>query len=127
MKKQNKTEKQKKPPKTNELTIYPTLCRNVTIFYRKKLASIKNVQEKLKPCSDSKWKYFKPLFHWWWQSCKNSMATYSSFQRTWYFTFSRWCPFIKILSSEIISELLLFSQLLNSKSYARFQIFVCTK
>ena len=54
MKKQNKTEKPKKNPKTNELTIYPTLCRNVTIFYRKKLASIKNVQEKLKPCSDSK-------------------------------------------------------------------------
>ena len=50
--KQNR--KTKKTPKTNELTIYPTLCRNVTIFYLKKLASIKNVQEKLKPCSDSK-------------------------------------------------------------------------
>ena len=51
--KQNKQKKNKKK-QTNELTIYATLCRNVTIFYRKKLASLFHVQEKLKPCSDSK-------------------------------------------------------------------------
>ena len=38
----------------NELTIYATLCRNVTIFYRQKLASLFQVQEKLKKCRNSK-------------------------------------------------------------------------
>ena len=52
--KQNKQKKKTKKKQTNELTIYATLCRNVTIFYRKKPASLFHVQEKLKPCSDSK-------------------------------------------------------------------------
>ena len=39
--------------KGNELTIYAILCRNVTIFYRQKLASLFQVQEKLKSCRDS--------------------------------------------------------------------------
>ena len=34
--------------KTNELTIYGTLCQNVTIFYRQELASLFRVQEKIK-------------------------------------------------------------------------------
>ena len=38
----------------NELTIHATLCRNVTIFYRQKLASLFQVQEKLKKCRNSK-------------------------------------------------------------------------
>ena len=36
--------------KSNELTIYGKLCRNVTIFYRQELASLFQVQEKLKAC-----------------------------------------------------------------------------
>ena len=39
---------------TNELTIYGILCRNVTAFYRHKLASLFQVQEKLKACRSSK-------------------------------------------------------------------------
>ena len=39
---------------TNELTIYGILCRNVTIFYRQVLASLFQVQEKLKACRSSK-------------------------------------------------------------------------
>ena len=34
--------------KTNQLTIYGILCQNVTIFYREELASLLQVQEKLK-------------------------------------------------------------------------------
>ena len=37
-----------------ELTIYATLCRNVTIFYRRELASLFQAQEKLKTCRNSK-------------------------------------------------------------------------
>ena len=40
--------------KTNELTIYEKLCGNVTIFYRQQLASLSQMQEKLKPCRSSK-------------------------------------------------------------------------
>ena len=40
--------------KTNESAIYAILCRNVTIFDRQKLASLFQVQEKLKACGNSK-------------------------------------------------------------------------
>ena len=40
--------------KTNELTIYRTLCWNVTKFYLKELVSLFQVQEKLKACRSSK-------------------------------------------------------------------------
>ena len=40
--------------KTNELTIYGVLYRNVTIFYRQELASLFQVQEKLEACRSSK-------------------------------------------------------------------------
>ena len=40
--------------KTNQLTIYGILCQNVVIFYRQELASLFQVQEKLKPFRSSK-------------------------------------------------------------------------
>ena len=40
--------------KINELTIYRIFCRNVKIFYRQELASLFQVQEKLKACRNSK-------------------------------------------------------------------------
>ena len=40
--------------KANELTIYEKLCRKVTIFYRQELASLFQVQEKLKACRNLK-------------------------------------------------------------------------
>ena len=40
--------------KANELTIYGKLCRNVTIFCWQELASLFQVQEKLKVCRSSK-------------------------------------------------------------------------
>ena len=40
--------------KTNELTIYGVLCRNVTTFYRQEVPSLFQVQEKLKACRSSK-------------------------------------------------------------------------
>ena len=40
--------------KTNELTVYGVFCRNVSIFYRQELASLFQVQEKLKPSRNSK-------------------------------------------------------------------------
>ena len=39
---------------TNELTIYAILCRNVTKFYRQEVASLFQVQQKLKACKNSK-------------------------------------------------------------------------
>ena len=36
--------------KTNTLVIYGILCRNVTMFYRQEIASLFQVQEKLKAC-----------------------------------------------------------------------------
>ena len=41
----------------NEWTIYATLCQNVAIFYRQELASLFQVQEKVKTCRDSKWNF----------------------------------------------------------------------
>ena len=38
----------------NELIIYAILCQNVTIFYRQKLTSLSQVQEKLTFCRQSK-------------------------------------------------------------------------
>ena len=43
--------------KTNELTIYAILCRNATMFYRQKLASLFQVQEKVEACRNSKQKF----------------------------------------------------------------------
>ena len=40
--------------KTNKLNIYPKLCLNVTMFYRQYLASLCQVQEKLRACGNSK-------------------------------------------------------------------------
>ena len=40
--------------KTNGLTIYGILYRNVTIFYRQEVASLFQVQERLKTCRSSK-------------------------------------------------------------------------
>ena len=40
--------------KANELTIYTILCRNDTMFYRQKLFSLLQAQEKLKACRNSK-------------------------------------------------------------------------
>ena len=40
--------------KTNELTMYGILCRNVTIFYRQELSSSFKIQEKLKACRSLK-------------------------------------------------------------------------
>ena len=40
--------------KTNELTIYGILCQIVTLFYRQELASLFQVQEKLKAFRSSK-------------------------------------------------------------------------
>ena len=42
--------------KKKELTVYGILCRNVRIFYRQKLASLFQVQEKLKTCMNSELK-----------------------------------------------------------------------
>ena len=48
--------------KTNELTTHGTLCRNVTIFYRQELASLFQVQEKLKACRSSKLNFWSSCF-----------------------------------------------------------------
>ena len=48
--------------KTNELTIYGILCRNVTIFYRQELSSLFKVQEKLKACRNSKLHFSSSCF-----------------------------------------------------------------
>ena len=39
--------------KTNGLAVYAILCQSVTIFYRQDLASLFQVQEKLKACRNS--------------------------------------------------------------------------
>ena len=46
----------------NELTIYGILCRNVTISYRQELASLFQVQEKLKACRSSKLNFSSRCF-----------------------------------------------------------------
>ena len=48
--------------KRNKLAIYTTLCRNVTIFYRQKPASLFQVQEKVKACGNSKWNFSSSCF-----------------------------------------------------------------
>ena len=48
--------------KTYELTIYGILCRNVTLFYRQELASLLQVQEKLKACRNSKLNFSRSYF-----------------------------------------------------------------
>ena len=48
--------------KTNELTIYGILCRNVTIFYRQELASLFQMQETLKACRTSKLNFSSSYF-----------------------------------------------------------------
>ena len=48
--------------KTNELTIHGILCRNVTIFYRQEVASLFQVQEKLKACRNSKLNFSSSCF-----------------------------------------------------------------
>ena len=48
--------------KTNELTIYGILCRNITILYRQELASLFQVQEKLKACRNSKLNFSSSCF-----------------------------------------------------------------
>ena len=47
---------------TNELTIYGKLGRNITIFYRQELASLFQVQEKLKACRSSKLNFSSSCF-----------------------------------------------------------------
>ena len=47
---------------TNELTIYATLCGNVAIFYRQELASLIQMQEKLKTCRNLKWNFSSSCF-----------------------------------------------------------------
>ena len=69
--------------KTNELTIYEILCWNVTMLCPQELVSLFQAQEKLKACRIKfKIKLFELRFHCRWQSCKNCMATCSSFHRT---------------------------------------------
>ena len=63
---------------TNGLIIYAILCRNVAIFYREELASLFQVQEKLKASMNSKWNF--------WSSCFIANDS-CSFHRTWYFVF----------------------------------------
>ena len=48
--------------KTNELTIHAILCRNVTIFYRQKLASLFQMQENFKACENSKRNFSSSCF-----------------------------------------------------------------
>ena len=48
--------------KTNELTVYGILYRNATIFYRRELASLFQVQEKLKTCRSSKLNFSSSCF-----------------------------------------------------------------
>ena len=47
---------------TNELTIYAKLRRNVTVFYREQLASLCQVQEKLRACGNSKQSFSSSCF-----------------------------------------------------------------
>ena len=47
---------------TNELTIYGILGQNITIFYQQGLASLFQVQEKLKACRNSKLNFSSSCF-----------------------------------------------------------------
>ena len=69
--------------KTNELTIYGILCRKVTILYRQELASLFQVQEKLKACRSSKLNFrVAGSLQMFLQPYKNYMATCSSLLQT---------------------------------------------
>ena len=48
--------------KTNELTLYEISWRNITIFFRQELASLFQVQEKLKACKKSKLNFSSSCF-----------------------------------------------------------------
>ena len=48
--------------KTNELTLYEISWRNITIFFRQELASLFQVQEKLKVCKKSKLNFSSSCF-----------------------------------------------------------------
>ena len=48
--------------KSNKLTIYAILCRNVTVFYQQELASLFQMQEKLKACRNSKCNFLGSCF-----------------------------------------------------------------
>ena len=48
--------------KANELAIYGKLCRNVKIFYRQELASLFQVQEKVKACRRLKLNFLSSCF-----------------------------------------------------------------
>ena len=48
--------------KKKELTLYGILCRNVTIFYQQELASLFQVQEKLKAYRSSKLNFLSSCF-----------------------------------------------------------------
>ena len=87
--------------KTNELTIFAMLCQNVTMFYRQKLASLFQVQEKMKSWRNSKRNISSSCFiadnsH------KKCVATCS-------------------VANESTSKLLLFFQLLKSNRFTSFK------
>ena len=48
--------------KTNELTVYEILCRNVTIRYQQELASLFQVQENLEACRHSRLNFSSSCF-----------------------------------------------------------------
>ena len=47
---------------SNELTIFAKLCRNITVLYRQEIASLFQVQEKLRACGNSKWSFSSSCF-----------------------------------------------------------------
>ena len=89
---------------TNELTTYAILCRKVTIFYRQELASLFQVQEKLKTCRISKVNISSSCF------IKDDSHVKIVWLHVVVFNehdYLRKCPFIKILSRESTSKLLI--------------------
>ena len=65
----------------NKLTIYAILCQYVTTFHLQELASLFQVQEKLKTCRRLQSETFQVDIYRQ-QSYKNCMAICSSFHRT---------------------------------------------
>ena len=114
--------------KTNELIICAILFQNATIFYRQELASLFQMQEKLKTCRNLKLIFLSRYL-----IARDihleivSVFTCSSFHRTWYFAFLRLCPFIKLLFSESTSKLFWLFLLLKSYRHVSLQIFVCSR
>ena len=88
----------------NELTIYATLCPNVTIFYRQKLAWKLEKKKNWNRVGIQSETFRVAVYRL--QSYKNCMATCNSFHQTWSFAFLRQLPFVKLLSSESTSKLL---------------------